>query len=112
MGYDASVYLIYGSKINREDNTRVAELLIPDLIHEYGDDVWSCLDFEPHENGYYFLNIGDDIFVACYYHEHVCARNADDCLDVTLPSSTKIEEFQLWCKNNNILLNYTKVVNL
>lgn len=77
MGYDSSVYLIYGVRVayNRNDNVkawRLMQLIIPDLIGEYGeDDVWGCMDDDPHVNDYYCLNFIDhctgesEIFIAC-----------------------------------------------
>ena len=111
MGYDASVFLIYGIKIkydpkNLEEMYSVLQLIVPDLIEEYKDDVWSCFDSDPHINGYYCLNFDDNVnkeselFIACYFHEHVCARGADDCLEVILPSTEKMTEFDEWCVSN------------
>lgn len=113
MGYDASVYLIYGIRIrydkNNEEAYRLMNLIIPDLIAEYGyDDVWSCFDDEPHNNGYYCLNFSDDylgtgeIFIACWFHEHRVARKGDNCLEVEFPELIKMNEFIKWCKENAV----------
>lgn len=113
MGYDSSVYLIYGVRIgySRDDSDeawRLMQLIIPDLIGENGeDDVWGCMDEEPHVNGYYCLNFTDhftgesEIFIACWFHEHH-VTHGDDCKEVEFPSTEKMERFQQWCTDNNI----------
>lgn len=81
MGYDSSVYLIYGicfdyDSENYKDLMPVLEVIVPDIIKEYGDDVWSCFDENPHTGGYYCLNFSgasdemSRLFVALYFHKH------------------------------------------
>jgi hypothetical protein len=116
MGKYSSVFLIYGIKIKYSEagNTdtveayRLMQLIIPDLIDEYGEDVWSCFDNDKHENDYYCLNFTDpstnesELFIACYSHEHECGKCAHDCLEVTLPTTENIIAFQKWCVDNNV----------
>ena len=109
MGYDASVYLIYGIRIqytDTEDILSILRLIVPDLIEEYGeDDVFSCFDENPHENGYYCINLDNsksELFISCFFHEHISARGAHDCLEVNLPSNDIISKFNDWCKDSGI----------
>lgn len=113
MGYDASVYLMYGIKIKYTTPTEIMpilELVVPDLIEEYGEeDIFSCFDTDPHTNGYYCINFESDennneseLFVACFFHEHITARGAHDCLEVNLPSLDEMNNFNNWCTENNI----------
>jgi len=123
MGYDASVYLIYGvhyeyNHTNIDSIKPILNLIVPDLLEEYGDDVWNCFDDDPHTNGYYCLNFTDNVeqssqlFIACYKHEHKTSRGANDNLEVNLPSKEKMNQFRTWCKNNGITQRptfYTKL---
>lgn len=119
MGYDASVYLIYGIKIHIDDRDEehdeifdIIERLKPGYIdyhhlrdHDDNDAIkyiYGELDMKPTENGYYCFTVGDDFFVACYVHEHITARNEDDCLEVVLPEETLKSEFHEWVTKNNI----------
>lgn len=61
MGYDFSVYLIYGVAFDYNKNTGdrldwLLKLVVPDIIDRCEgniDDVWSDFDSEPHVNGYF-----------------------------------------------------------
>lgn len=63
MGYDAEVLFLYGIpfKVDKEQNNNdfgwLVELMVPEIVKEYGvDDAWSCLDRKPYTDGYYLLN--------------------------------------------------------
>lgn len=113
MGYDASVYLIYGIKINIHDRDEeqddifdIIDLLKPGYIDNHEDDdikyIYGELDMEPNENGYFCFPVGNDFFVSCYVHKQVVIEADDDCLEVTLPNSTLISEFNEWLVKNNV----------
>lgn len=115
MGYDSSVYLIYGIKINihnqdftvEEKIAHCIELLMPGFLDQFDNDddihcICANLAIKPSKNGYYCFSIGNDFFVACYVHEHVSARSSDDCLEVTLPSQELLDKFGSWVVENNI----------
>lgn len=108
MGFDSSVYLIYGVRFGRESHKailgNVFKVIVPDLLDSNGDLLRS-LDDEPHANGYYCLDIGTDItdiFVACWFHEHDLSPGNEACLEIDMPSEEKKIEFHQWCVNNGI----------
>ena len=113
MGYDSYVYLIYGIRISytaddSDEAYRLMQLIVPDLIGKYSDDVWGCFDDDPHVNGYYCLNFTDqgtgesEIFIACWFHQHCVTSSGDDCKEVTLPSAEDMTRFQQWCVENGV----------
>lgn len=124
MGYDASVYLIYGVRIKYDADTpkdeliSILKIIVPDLLEKYGEeDVFGCLDDEPHAGGYYCLNFDDqdnkssEMFIACYFHEHVTARGADGSLEVKMPSKHKRKEFKEWLVEKFLVLKHENALS-
>jgi hypothetical protein len=101
MGYDASVYLIYGIKITMNKNVNydwLFQLMVPDLYEKYDEDTITSMDFKKRENGY-LLAFDDVLYVASYYHEHDIS---DSTLTVTLPTEEEQSSFKIWCEEQNI----------
>ena len=101
--------LIYGvcydyNHENFKEINKILPLIVPDLIAEYHEDVWSCFDDNPHKDGYYCLDFSGgetaQLFIACYFHEH--PYEDVDAKEVTLPSIVEMEKFKEWCVNNGI----------
>lgn len=101
MGFNVSVYLIYGIKIimNKDVNYDwLFQLMVPDLCENYEEDTISCLDFKKRDNGY-LLAFDDVYYIASYYHEHDIS---DTTLTVTLPTEAEQSSFKVWCEGQNI----------
>lgn len=110
MGYDASVYLIYGIPFDYDPTTGdsldwLLDLMVPDLVKEYGyEDAWSCFDTLPHTGGYYLLNFTNDgkLYLASWFVTHEVCRERRGPQLLDMPSEHKKDKFLNWCVNNNI----------
>ena len=107
MGYDASVYIIYGVPFpygNDEDLQWLVNLMVPDIVEKYGEEnAWHRFDLNPHTNGYYLIDFGAHriLFVSCWWTEHSVTKTHGSHL-LTLPSKITKKRFLDWCANNNV----------
>lgn len=110
MGYDASVYVVYGIPFDYGSDTGDAlvwllEFMLPEAFKEEGPiEVWDSIDLEPHTGGYYLINFTNDgkLFVACWFVQHQVVRDRGDPQLLEMPTEHKKEKFLNWCTNNNI----------
>lgn len=103
------VYTIYGIPFDYEDKILdmqwLVDLMVPDLVEEYGhDDVWGHFDSRPHRGGYYLLNFEGDtkLFVACWFETRQVMRDQGESRILNIPTEDKKEKFLNWCRGNNI----------
>jgi hypothetical protein len=110
MGFNTSVYLIYGIKIKYDtDNWKdklypLLDIIDPTLKDCCLNDILSCLEDES-DIGDYTCLIFDErevLFIALYYLKHDVSYNPDDCLEVNLPTEHEITTFKIWCVDNKI----------
>lgn len=110
MGYDASVYVIYGIPFDYNPKTGdsldwLLDLMVPDLVKEYGyEDTWSCFDTKPHTDGYYLLNFTNDgkLYLASWFVAHEVCRDRRGPQLLDMPSERSKTKFLNWCVKHNI----------
>lgn len=132
MGYNTSVYLIYGVRIkydlkNPKDVKMLCRLfkrIAPHILNNGADGIHEILqdiENDPEIGEYYCLNFSsdcgkqDELFISCYYNVHDVSYNPDDCLEIKLPSKRRKNKFKEWCTNNKIVIKpniYTKLCYL
>lgn len=119
MGFNTSVYLIYGIKIKydihnwKEKLYPILDIVDPSLKDCCIGDVLTHFNNNPDISDYDCLVFDEDVlFIALYYLEHDVSYAPDDCLEIILPTAYEITTFKIWCVDNNIIGDlklYTKL---
>lgn len=115
MGFDASVYVIYGIEFTYSDSgdiERIIKLMVPDLVEEYGvENTFRRIDTDlsPRTNGYYLVRFENSryqytgkFYLALWIHEHSVVRRMDAPKPMPVPSPANVNKFKDWCRANDI----------
>ncbi len=116
MGYDATVYLIYGVRLTNEQMIAFSKLYLerhpeiqkkmqrkyPEYLESDDGIVEYCENFIDSFDGYKVTSTEDGWFFSGWSHRHEVCRDREDPKPVKFPTKSIKTKFEAWCAEYNL----------